>query len=371
MSMIGQNTLIRPEILELKAYDAVEEFSGIKLDIMESPWSGIEYDAKIIAGLQKQALNLYPDPYQKALRQSVANYFAVNTENLLFGNGSDELITLLMMSIGKTGDKVLSFNPSFSVYRIQAIANERQYISVDLCEDFSLDIEATLRAVSTHQPVITFIAYPNNPTGNSFKREVIEQIIQTSAGLVVLDEAYYAFAKDQGFLHLINDYENLLVMRTFSKLGFAGLRVGLLVGRSYWIEQINKVRLPYNVNTLSQYLLTEALNHPELFEYKATIICEQRQWLISQLAQLAHKYPAFCIYPSDANFVLFRMQTTASERAHYQAIQVYEALKEQGILIRCLSQQEGLLQGCLRVSVGTPESNQQFVRVLETIIKQI
>jgi histidinol-phosphate aminotransferase len=366
------NHLIRDEIRQLKAYDAQHSFEGVKLDAMESPWSAIDFtDAELITEIQKNKINLYPDPYQSELRQTVAEYFSLNTDELLFGNGSDELIVLIMMAIGRVRDTILSVNPTFSVYQIQAIANQRRYISVPLRADFSLNVEHTIKQIQEHQPIITFIAYPNNPTGNCFERADIEKIIQATNGLVVLDEAYYAFARDQGFLQSIQKYENLLVMRTFSKVGFAGLRVGLLVGHQQWLSQINKVRLPYNINTLSQSLLSYALKTPQCFEDRARLICKEREKLYSQLQALSADLTVK-VYPSDANFLLFKIVDKTRDidenHIHQLALLVHQELKKQGILIRCLSTPNGLLNGCLRVSIGTCEENQIFLQILKQIM---
>ena len=220
--------------------------------------------------------------------------------------------------------------------------------------------------------MLTFIAYPNNPTGNCFKRQEIEEIIKQSDGLVVLDEAYYAFAQDQGFLQSIDQHDNLLVMRTFSKLGFAGLRIGVLAGGEQWLEQINKVRLPYNINTLSQYLLSKALSEPKQFEHRAQLICQQRSWLIEKLSTLSDAVP-MTVYDSEANFVLFKIAVTDKnadvDATHQLAVEIYQQLKQRGILIRCLSAPKGLLNGCLRVSIGTAEQNQMFLQHLTEIMQ--
>ena len=222
---------------------------------------------------------------------------------LVLGNGSDELIQMLAMTVGGPGHKVLSLDPGFVMYRMIATFTGMGYVGVPLDpEGFGLDLPAVLDALDREQPVLTYIAYPNNPTGNLFPAEEIVQIIEAAPGLVILDEAYAPFT-DASFLPRLGDWPNLLVMRTVSKMGLAGLRLGYLAGPPEWIEQIDKVRLPYNINALTQASAALALRHRALFDAQTAAIRTERARLFSALEALDGVHP----YPSQANFILLRL----------------------------------------------------------------
>jgi histidinol-phosphate aminotransferase len=226
-----------------------------------------------------------------------------------------------------------------------------RYAGVPLTNDFSLDLPALLDAVRTQRPVLTFIAYPNNPTGNLFDEAALEQVIRAAPGLVVIDEAYHAFAR-RSFLPRLAAHPNLLVMRTLSKLGLAGLRIGLLVGRAEWLDQLDKVRLPYNVNVLSQCIAHYVLSRGDVLEAQAEAIRSARGPLARRLAAM----DGVEVFPSEANFILFRVRAAGA---------VFEALKARGILIKNLDAAHPMLAGCLRVTVGTPEQNERFLAALQ------
>jgi histidinol-phosphate aminotransferase len=229
-------------------------------------------------------------------------------------------------------------------------------VGVPLAMDFSLDLPATLAAIEREQPVLTFLAYPNNPTGNLFSADAVAQIIEASQGLVVVDEAYYAFASDSFITHL-SRYPNLLVMRTFSKLGMAGLRLGFLAGSTAWLEQLEKLRLPYNVGVLTQRVAEILLAHHEVLLEQAGQIKQDRTKLYQQLSEIA----AIKVYPSEANFLLFRVTN---------ATLVFNGLKQRAVLIKNLDGGHAMLKDCLRVTVGTPDENIRFIAALqETIIQ--
>jgi len=223
--------------------------------------------------------------------------------------------------------------------------------------DFSLDLPATLAAIRREQPALIFLAYPNNPTGNLFPADAVEQIIEAAQGLVVVDEAYYAFAGDS-FIPRLARYPNLLVMRTFSKLGMAGLGLGFLAGSAAWLEQLEKLRLPYNVGVLPQLVAGKLLEHHEVLLRQAEQIKLDRARLYRQLSEIA----AVRVYPSEANFLLFRV-------AH--ATEVFDGLKQRGVLIKNLHGGHPMLHDCLRVTVGTPEENAKFVAALQETITQL
>ena len=303
------------------------------------------------------AINRYPDAGAHSLKQKTraVTGLAQGTEVLL-GNGSDGIIQLLALAVARPGAALLSVEPSFVMYRMIAAFTGMQYIGVPLTESFALDLPAMLTAIRLHQPALVFIAYPNNPTGNLFDVEAIKQIIATAPGLVVVDEAYYAFASNS-FIPMLAQHPNLLVMRTFSKLGMAGLRLGFLAGSKTWLEQLEKLRLPYNVGVLTQRVAEKLLQHHDVLLQQAVQIKQDRTWLYERLVGTADVRP----YASEANFILFRV-------IHADA--VFAGLKQRGVLIRNLHGAHPLLADCLRVTVGTLEENEQFVTALQESIHQ-
>ncbi|MDH5711982.1 MAG: aminotransferase class I/II-fold pyridoxal phosphate-dependent enzyme, partial [Gammaproteobacteria bacterium] len=222
--------------------------------------------------------------------------------------------------------------------------------------DFSLDVSSMLVAIEQHQPAIIFLAYPNNPTGNLFSASDIEKIINKAEGLVVVDEAYHPFACTS-FMSRLDEYENLLVMRTVSKMGLAGLRLGVLAGAKHLINEFDKVRLPYNINVLTQASALFALQHAEIFENQAAEIRQQREWLLNELTAME----CFTVYPSAANFILLRLNQGGADR-------VFEQLRQSGILIKNLNSAGGMLTECLRITVGTAEENHTCIEALKKII---
>jgi histidinol-phosphate aminotransferase len=211
-------------------------------------------------------------------------------------------------------------------------------------------------AIARHRPALTFLAYPNNPTGNLFDRAAVERIVETAPGLVVVDEAYHAFA-GESFLPRLERHPNLLVMRTLSKLGLAGLRLGLLVGREEWMRELDKVRLPYNVNVLTQRVAERVLGRMDVLNAQAAAIRDERARLFERLAAVS----GVQVYPSRANFLLFRVQ---------QANSVFIALKARGVLIKNLDGSHPMLAGCLRVTVGAPQENDRFLDALQSSLEQ-
>jgi len=361
-------TLLRQEVLDLHAYHVPDSSGYIKLDAMENPYLvPPALRAEIAEAVASAAINRYPDPGAAPLKEKIRAAISLpHGMELLLGNGSDELIQLLALALNKPGATLLSVEPSFVMYRMIAIFTGMRYVGVPLLSnsgvsnsgtpnsragDFSLDLPATLEAIRREQPALVFLAYPNNPTGNLFPAEAVAQVIEASPGLVVLDEAYYAFASDSFIPHLAN-YPNLLVMRTFSKLGMAGLRLGFLAGSAAWLGQLEKLRLPYNVGVLPQVVAGKLLAHHEVLLQQAQQIKHDREKLYRQL----HEIAGVQVYPSEANFLLFRVANATA---------VFNGLKQRGVLIKNLHGGHPMLQNCLRVTVGTPEENERFVHALQ------
>ena len=345
--------LIRPEILALSAYHVADASGLVKLDAMENPYRLPEaLRGELGALMGEAAINRYPDPQAPGVQQALRAAFGIGPEyDLLLGNGSDELIQILAMALAKPGATLLAVEPSFVMYRMIAGFAGLRYVGVPLKADFSLDEAAMLEAVEREEPALTFLAYPNNPTGNAFDRGAVERIITASPGLVVVDEAYHAFTGGLSFLDALNRFDNLVLMRTVSKLGLAGLRLGYMVGKPAWIGEFDKVRLPYNVNVLTQVAARHALEHVEVLEAQAATLVSERGKLFQALAAL----PGVQAFESQANFILFRVA---------RAKKVFAGLKARGVLIKCLDGGHPLLNDCLRVTVGAPEENEAFLTAL-------
>lgn len=350
--------LIRQDILDLHAYHVQPSPGMIKLDAMENPYLLPEnIRAEIARAVSATSINRYPDASAQALKEKIRLISRLSPEvGVLLGNGSDEIIQLLAMAVAKPGATLMSVEPSFVMYKMIATFTGMKYIGVPLTEDFQLDLPAMLAAIKRDQPALIFLAYPNNPTGDLFDAAAIEEIIQASKGLVVVDEAYYAFAS-HSFLPQLGRYDNLLVMRTYSKLAMAGLRLGFLAGSKVWLEQLEKLRLPYNVGVLPQVVAEILLQHHDVLLQQAEQIKRDRSWLFERLVGTVDVHA----YPSEANFILFRLP---------HAAKVFEGLKQRGVLIKKLDGGHPALQDCLRVTVGTAEENEMFVKALQESIHQ-
>ena len=344
--------VIRDEVRALKAYPVPDATGMVKLDAMENPYPlPPELRGRIARLVEQAALNRYPDPAAPALKARLRQAFRVpDGVELLLGNGSDELIQTLALAVRKPGAAVLGVEPSFVMFRMIATFAGTPYVGIDLRDDYSLDVEGLLGAVERHRPGLIFLAYPNNPTGNLFDAGLIERVIEAAPGLVVIDEAYHGFA-ERSFLPELARHPNLLVMRTLSKLGLAGLRLGVLLGAERWIRQLDKLRLPYNVNTLTQLIAAVVLEYGSVLTEQAAAIKLERSRVLRDLRRM----PGVTAYPSDANFILFRVS---------HAERVFDGLKRRGVLIKSLHGSHRLLAECLRVTVGTPDENSAFLTAL-------
>ena len=350
--------LIRPEVRALKAYHVPEAGGFIKLDAMENPYALPEpLKDEWLKLLRDVPINRYPDPSAQALRAQLKISLAVPAGmDVLLGNGSDELIQLVLMGVSRPDAVVLAPEPTFVMYKMIASFVGMKFVGAPLASDFRLDIVAMRAAIRQHQPAVIFLAYPNNPTGNLFDATAIEIILRESPGLVVVDEAYHAFAQ-QSFMDRLGQFDNLLVMRTLSKQGLAGLRLGILAGDPAWLAEFDKLRLPYNINSLTQASAGFALKHKDVLDEQAARLRAGRALLLQELAAL----PGVRVWPSAANFILFRTAKPADA--------VFAALRQQGVLIKNLSGAGGVLADCLRVTVGTPQENAAFLAALRTALR--
>ena len=353
MNTATPERLLRQEVLALHAYHVPPATGMVKLDAMENPYALPPQLQEEIARLAADAaINRYPDAGASSLKEKIRAVTGLAQDaEILLGNGSDEIIQLLALAAARPGATLLSVDPSFVMYRMIATFTGMRYVGVPLTENFDLDLTATLDAIKRHQPALVFLAYPNNPSGNLFDAEAVIRIIEAAPGLVIVDEAYYAFASNS-FIPKLAHYPNLLVMRTFSKLGMAGLRLGFLTGGKIWLEQLEKLRLPYNVGVLAQGVAEILLQHHDILLQQAAQIRKDRAWLHERLVGIADVRP----YPSEANFILFRAM-------HANA--VFAGLKQHGVLIKNLNGAHPLLTDCLRVTVGTQEENERFVVALQ------
>jgi histidinol-phosphate aminotransferase len=344
--------IIRDEIRALAAYHVPDSSGMVKLDAMENPYHlPADVRGQIAAIVANAEINRYPDPGASRLKAMLRATLGIPADKeVVLGNGSDEIIQMLTLSVARPGATVLGVDPSFVMFRLIATFCGARYASVPLTPDFALDAERMLVAIEQHQPALIFLAYPNNPTGNLFDPDAIDRILSAAPGLVVIDEAYHAFA-GRTYMDRLGESPNLLVMRTLSKSGLAGLRLGLVAGGGEWLQHVDKVRLPYNVSVLTQLVAEEALQQYPLLDAQAAAIRSERTRLHDEL----NRIPGTTPYRSEANFILFR--SSAPERA-------FDGLKQRGILVKNLHGSHALLEGCLRVTVSTPEENDQFIAAL-------
>ena len=347
------DSLVRPEIRALSAYHVAPAKGMVKLDAMENPYPlPDDLAAEMGRRLARVAVNRYPDPTAPALKARLREAMGVpDSLDLLLGNGSDEVLQLIAMAVARPGAVALAPEPSFAMYRLSAIACGLRYVGVPLARDFSLDEKALHAAMERERPAVTWIAYPNNPTGNLFPRESILAILDAAPGLVVVDEAYYAFSGGASLLDEVGRHPNLLLVRTVSKLGLAGLRLGVAIGPRDWLAELEKLRLPYNVNVLSMAAAELLLDHRDVLDAQTRAIVAERARLEAALDRI----PGVTRFPSAANFVLIRVS---------DAPRAFEGLQRRGILVRNFHGSHPLLEHCLRLTVGTPDENEKLLAAL-------
>ena len=353
------NKIIKPAVLEAKAYHVPESNGYIKLDAMENPYAWPEEIKTAWAEHCQQAeLNRYPDANVSELRRSLRKVLNLpDNIELMFGNGSDELIQIILLALNKTSNVVMAPEPGFVMYRLLSSMLELDYVGVPLNNDFSLNLTAMLEAIEKTQPAVIFIAWPNNPSGNAFEQESLETIINAAPGLVVIDEAYHVFAQ-KTMMSSLQKYSNVLLMRTLSKLGLAGLRMGILFGAPEWITELEKLRLPYNIGSLNQLSANFMLQNIDLLEQQAEQIRKDRTSLFNALSQMN----GVEAWASEANFILFRVSDKGATHVHAE-------LLKQNILIKNLHGAHALLDNCLRVTVGTKEETDLFISSLSEIMQ--
>jgi histidinol-phosphate aminotransferase len=349
---VGPLQVVRDDIRKLVAYPVPGSAGMVKLDSMENPY-GLprELKKKLAALVSEAAINRYPDPRAPELKDMLHQAQGVpHGMDIVLGNGSDEIIQMLALAAAKPGAVLLAPEPSFVMYRVIADLVGMRYVGVPLAADFSLQLPAMLAAIEQYNPALVFLAYPNNPTGNLFDDAAVEAVISACSGLVVVDEAYHPFAR-KSFMDRLERRANLLVMRTLSKMGLAGLRLGFIAGSHAILGEIDKVRLPYNVGVLTQSIAIEVLRHGDVLDAQATAIRSER----GRVAKALEGTAGAEAFPTAANFILFRVD---------EAKRVYAGIKERGVLIKSLDGGHPQLAGCLRVSIGTPPQNDLFLAAL-------
>jgi histidinol-phosphate aminotransferase len=323
----------------------------VKLDAMENPYTLPEDLRRELAGvLARVDVNRYPTPTPQKLLDSLARRMDVpRGMKLLLGNGSDELIQIVITALARPGAALMYPSPTFVMYSMGATYSGMKALPVALREDFSLDADAFIARMKAEKPALVFLAYPNNPTGVLYPEADVVKVIKACPGLVVVDEAYHVFA-GKSLMPRLAEFDNLIVIRTVSKLGLAGIRLGYMTGRPQWIEQFDKVRPPYNVGVLTQAAALFMLDKLDVLEAQAARILSERKILGETLKALK----GVTVYPSEANFFLLRVP---------DAPRTYEALKRQNVLVKNL---HPAIANCLRVTVGTPDEN----RILLTALRE-
>jgi len=350
--------LMRPEVLGQPAYAVADAQGLVKLDAMENPypWPGALESAWLEA-LRGVHLNRYPDAAASEVMAAIRAVHGIpEAAGCLLGNGSDELIQILITAVQGSGRPVIAPVPTFVMYEVLARAAGIPFVGIPLDPDFDLDMPAMLRGLAEHRPALLFLAYPNNPTGRLYDPDKVRALIDANPGITVIDEAYAPFS-EHSFLDRVGGMSppGLMVMRTLSKLGLAGLRLGYLAAVPEWIDALNRLRLPYNVNSLTQLSVVFALEHAAELEAQAARLREQRAALFDALVADPRIRR---VIPSDANFLLFQVNGG-------QGSKVFESLRSSGVLIKNSGSASGVLADHLRVTIGTATENRTFLDALD------
>ena len=351
------HTTLRQDVQSMHAY-AVQHSAGfVKLDAMENPFTlPVELQRELGERLGRVAINRYPGVGTAALAQALARHVELPEGcALTLGNGSDELIDMLSVACMKPGATVLAPLPGFVMYEMSAKLRGLAFVGVPLTADFELDAEAMAAAIERHRPALTYIAYPNNPTANLFDDAAIDRVVAAvgaqPGGLVVMDEAYQPFSS-RSWMHRMAAHPHVLVLRTLSKFGLAGVRLGYLCGSAELIREIDKVRPPYNVGSLNAEAALFALEHADEYARQAAVLRSERE----RLQAVLHAMPNVRAFPSEANMILVRVPDSA---------RAFEGMKQRGILVKHIAGLHPLLANCLRLTVGTPQENDQMLQALQ------
>jgi histidinol-phosphate aminotransferase len=344
--------LVKPAIRGLAAYHIDETPVRVKLDAMENPFLlPVKIRREVANAAQKALINRYPDPSAKKLKEAIARYWKMDPDRMLLGNGSDELIQAIILAFG---GPVITPTPSFAMYELSARALSQKVVTVPLTAEFDLDADAVIKAAKRTKAKVIFLACPNNPTGNRFSDRAVRKVLEGTNAAVVIDEAYFSFS-GRTFLPFLKKHPNMIILRTLSKIGLAGLRVGVLTASKEITTELNKIRLPYNINTLSQAAGLVALKHGKTLDTQISLLISERRRLYNALLRMPGATP----FPTETNFILLWIEKDATK--------VFRLLKKRGILVKNLDK-PGPLKGCLRVTIGTPAENKEFLKNLRTCL---
>ncbi len=345
--------VVRQDVQSMHGY-AVQPSAGmVKVDTMENPFRLPEALRHALAErLAQVALNRYPAERGNVLREALAAHAQMPEGcDIMLGNGSDELITMLSMACDVPGNVIVAPLPGFVMYEMSAKLHGLEFVGVPTTADFELDLPVMLAAVHEHKPAMIYLAYPNNPTANLWDDAAIDAIIEAAPGLVVMDEAYQPFAARDS-MERLKRHEHVLLMRTMSKFGLAGVRIGYLIGRRELIAEIDKLRPPFNISVLNCETALFALEHADEYARQASVIRSEREKLQAQLRELPGVHP----FPSEANMILARVPDAKG---------VFEGMKARGVLVKNVSSIHPLLASCLRITVGLPEENVKMLEALK------
>ena len=352
--------VIRQDVKSMHAY-AIQDSTGlVKLDAMENPFRLPEVlQSKLGERLGRVAINRYPVGCVADAIAALSSYVKLRAGcKLMLGNGSDELISLLAMACDLPGASILAPVPGFVMYEMSAKLQGLRFVGVPLTACFELDETAMLAAIETHSPAITYIAYPNNPTANLFDEGAVERIVAAvgaQSGLVVLDEAYQPFSS-RTWMDRVGTLPHVLVMRTLSKFGLAGVRLGYMAGPAALVDEIDKLRPPYNISALNAEATLFALEHAGEFARQAALLRSERERLQAALRETPGVEP----FPSEANMILIRVADSAA---------AFLGMKQRGVLVKNVASMHPLLANCLRLTVGTPEENALMIDALRASLR--
>ncbi|MDQ2069528.1 histidinol-phosphate transaminase [Natronospira bacteriovora] len=359
MSRVRVSEVVRPEILAASPYAVADARGLVKLDAMEAPTGLPPALLKAWQDWVAEAdWHRYPDGGAQAVKAGLRRQFAIaDSLGLLLGNGSDEIIQMLCLALARPDACLMTPEPGFAIFRAAATTAGMGYHPLALDpEDFSLDPQRAVAAIEREKPALVFVANPNNPTGNRFPRETLLALAEATPGLVVIDEAYFPHSREH-CLDLAGRPDNVAVMRTLSKAGMAGLRLGWLVAAPEWVDALERVRMPYNINVFTQLATRFALAHPDWWQNLAASLREQRL----RLHQALEAIPGLRVWPSEANFLLVRVR---------EASAVHAAMKEAGVLVKCLHGQHPALTDCLRLTVGSEAENTRLLEALTAALNR-
>ena len=359
MNLIDQ--VIRPEIRAMGAYHVADATGMVKLDVMESPYSLPDWLAREVGDtVSRLALNRYPVPTLTRLRAMLKEKMGVPAGmDLLCGNGSDECIQYITAACAREGATVMAPSPSFVMFQMHALFYRLNFVAVPLRDDFSLDPDAFIEAMTRHSPALVWLAYPNNPTGSPFSMAQVERIVRAAPGLVVIDEAYQPFAADS-FMSRLAEFPNMVVMRTVSKISMAGVRMGYVAGSPEWIAEFDKTRAPFNISVLSEAVTIKVLEHKQVIDEQAACVLAERPVVQAALADIA----GLTQYPTAANFVCVRIAGGAGA-----GTVIFEKMKQQKVLVKNFSGSHPMLENCLRLTIGTPQENSAMIAALKAALR--